>query len=252
MTDIRSLPEEVRRATGGMLPIAVYERLHEAVRSLGGGVIAEVGTARGAATVAMALGGKASGDAFHFYTADPFDRGSRLAVGSVEDNRARVLDAFSRFGVDADVTLVVGDSADLAQAIGDQEIDLLLIDADGCIDRDLGLLFDRLSPQCLIVIDDVDDRIYAHRRSKGWLIDQKHRLSHLLVDRFCNMQMLIPIEVVGQTGFYSKGPARVGSSEIAEAAMSAYRELVLAPVRRGQVGWRASFLARLREAIRRR
>jgi predicted O-methyltransferase YrrM len=232
---VRSLMRRVKAGAGGMLPISVYERLFR-LAAESGGTIVEIGTAEGAATIALALGGRSSGKPFHVHTADRFDRGSRLARGSVAENAARVRRNLQAYGVESDVTLICGGSEDLARSLGDAGIDLLLIDADGCIDREMALFHGRLAPSANIVVDDVDGRVYAHKQGGWWSIDLKHRLSALLARRFCEMDMLVPIETIGQTGFYRKGPAAEAARRIETAALSAYREIVFSRVEAGQIG----------------
>lgn len=235
---VRALMKQVKRQTAGMLPAEVYVRLHEAAGAAGGGTFLELGTAQGAATIALALGAREAGRPFHILSADPFDRGSRLRIGSIEDNLALVRRGFEAFGVADAVTLVPGMAAALAARPDAAGATLLLIDADGRIDRDLALLYPLLAPDAAIIIDDVDPGIVAHPAPGGWTIDQKHRLTHLLVEAFIGMGMLIPEATVRQTGFYRKGTAAPEPREIEAAALGAYRELVFPHLDRRQLGWK--------------
>ena len=228
-----------------MLPIAVYERLYRAALESPGGTFVEIGTAGGAATIALALGARAAGKRFHIYTADPFDLGSRLSIGSVAHNLALVRAGFDAFGVADDITIVAGESSDLLKRLRDKA-SILLIDADGRIDRDIALLYARLTPSAQIVIDDIDDRVYARPDGAGWRVDQKHRLSHLLTRIFLDMNLLVEVEIVAQTGFYRKGSASVPPAEILAAGFDAYSELVVARIEPGQIGFRSA-LRRLLE-----
>jgi predicted O-methyltransferase YrrM len=238
MAELEPLLRRIKATADGQLPLAVYERLYRAAEACGGGAIVEIGTAQGAATIALALGAKASGKRFHIYTADPFDRGSRLAIGSVQENLALVRSGLEAFGVDRDVTVITGEAADVAGALGETGIALLLIDADGRIDRDLALLLGRLAEGAPVIIDDVDDRVYLSRHADHWLVDQKHRLTHLLARRFCDLGLLTHIDTVGQTGFFAKGPAQAVPEEMLRVALEAYRTLVFAAVPVGKGGIR--------------
>ena len=245
--DVVRLLERVKSAARGMLPLPVYERLFHLAQAAPGGTFVEVGTAQGAATIALALGAQRSGRQFHIYTVDPFDRGSRRSVGSIEENIALVRRGFEAFGVDGNITLTAGRSSDLLPLIADAEIDILLLDADGCIDRDIELFFDRLSPSCSIVIDDIDGAVYAHRDGGRWAVDLKHRLSHLLASAFCKLGMLVPTDRIAQTGFYRKGVAGVSRGEAEAAALAAYRQLVYSWVEPGQIGLLAAARRLLRK-----
>ena len=83
---------------------------------------------------------------------------------------------------------------------------------------------------CAIIIDDVEDRIYIHPTARGLRIQQKHRLSHLLVDAFARHGLLERREALGQTGWYAMGPARLPAEEIERLALGAYRQLVVTTV----------------------
>jgi predicted O-methyltransferase YrrM len=217
--------QDVKRAANGMLPVRVYERLTTLACRTRPAVIVEVDTAHGAATIAMATGCKAAGAAFHLYTADPFSGfSSRAALGGVEDN-LRVVDATLRqFGVADCVTVVVGTVIDLLPRIPAGAVELLLIDADGRIDRDLAAIYDRLSPGAGIVIDDVDGDVCLTRFAYRLHCDQKHRLTRLIVDRLLASGHLVNEHVECSTGFFSKGQGTAAASE--SPAFPAYRELV--------------------------
>lgn len=247
MDPVRRQLREVKARAGGMLPLDVYAALHETAKT--GGTIVEIGTAQGAATIVLALGAKAGGAPFRIHTADPFDRGTRVAVGSVAENVALVRAGFDGFGVAEDIELVVGQAADLIREQDLRDIALLLLDADGRIDRDLAILFDRLSPGAWIVIDDVDDRVYVHDAAGEWVVDQKHRLTHLLCESFVATGLLQPQRRIGQTGFYRKGPAAAAPAMWVEAAREAYGRLVIAPIAQDQIGIGASLRRAGRRAL---
>lgn len=221
--------EDVKRTANGMLPVRVYERLTTLAHRARPAVIVEVGTAHGAATIAMATGAKAAGAVFHLYTVDPFSGfSSRAAFGGVEDNLRVVGAALRQFGVVDCVTVVVGTVTDLVTRLPSGAVDLLLIDADGRIDRDLAAVYDRLAPGADIVIDDVDGDVCLTRFANRLYCDQKHRLTRLIVDRLLASGHLVNEHVECSTGFYSKGHGAAAAIEV--LALPAYRELVFADI----------------------
>lgn len=227
--DVLSLSVRIKRVANGMLSARVYGRLFELARRGRPRSIVEIGTAHGAATIAMALGARAGGLPFHVHTVDPFAGfSSRAKFGSVTDNMRIVRDAFSHFDVAECITVVVGTSADLIPHLPGGEIDLLLIDADGRLDRDLALFFDRLATDANIVIDDVDGATCLTRFQNRTYCDQKHRLSRLIVDRLIASGHLRGEHVEESTGFYSRGTG--AASTIEALALPAYRELVFADI----------------------
>lgn len=230
MDEIDRLLARVKRDCFGMLPVAVYRRIYETAAALGGGTFVEIGTAQGAATISMALGAKAGGKPFRILTVDEFIVGSRPKAASPQEKLAIVRRGYARFGVTEWIENVVGSSADLPGPAMLPRIDLLLIDADGRIDRDLGLLHDRLAPNCPVIVDDVDASTYFGGTIGRPRFDQKHRLTQLLLERFVEARLLIADTPSGQTGWYRKGIAALTPDEIEHLALPAYRELVFAPM----------------------
>jgi predicted O-methyltransferase YrrM len=228
-----SIDNLLRRAAAvaaGMLPIPVYRELFELAAV--GGTIVEIGTAHGAGTIAMALGAKESGRAFHVYTVDPFEGefSSRGQYGSPSQNAEIVKRHLSVFGVADDVTVIAGTSETLVRTNPVTGIDLLLLDADGCIDRDLAILYDRLSPSCTIGIDDYDGKVSIIDVNAQRALDQKHRITRLLADAFTAQGLLLPPVTIENTAFFKKGHATDATAQIRDAALPMYRELVFCDV----------------------
>jgi hypothetical protein len=221
----------VKDDTFGMLSLPVYRRIYETAASCGGGTFVEIGTSQGAATIAMALGGKAAGKPFRIYSADEFVVGSRPKGGSPEEKLGIVRRGYEKFGVAEWIENVIGSSADLPDAAALPRIDLLLIDADGRIDRDLALLHERLAPDAPVIVDDIDDAAFFVMLAGRLTFNQKHRATHLLIDRFIGAGLLVPDTPSGQTGWYRKGAAAFTPGEIERLALPAYRELIYAPMK---------------------
>jgi len=164
-----------------MLPPTVYQKIYETGRT--GGVIVEVGTALGAATVALAMGLKDSGSAGHVYSFDPMTGGPRRSISTASDRLARVQANLAHYGVLDRATVVPLALADGIAALPEgANIDVLMLDADGRIDRDLILLKERMAPGCLLIIDDVADKVRVKPRGNVYSVDSKMRLSYLLVE----------------------------------------------------------------------
>lgn len=238
MDDVDRLLGRVKKSARGWLPLPVYRRLYDTAAAAGGGDFVEIGTAQGAATIAMALGAKAAGKPFRIHTADEFMRGSRPVGASVEKKRDIVRHGFQLFGVSEHIELVIGSSAKLIEVGDPRDIRLLLIDADGSIDRDLALLHGRLAADCQIVIDDIDDRNYLQRKGRHFYLDQKHRLTFMLVDRFVEAGLLRPLGATGQTGWFAKGPVSLPPHEIERLALPAYRSLIFPLIGLAELGVR--------------
>ena len=176
---------KLARMANGMLPDSVYAALWDCAADAPGPNVVEVGTAHGAATIALALGRRDAGLTVAIRTVDRLEGrfSSRSRFGSVEQNKAIVLRNFAAAGVADCISLFVGTSDEFA-ASGEcpQQIHLLMLDADGRIDRDLLHFYESLASNAVIVIDDVDRELYLGRTHDGTpFIDLKHRISSLLL-----------------------------------------------------------------------
>ena len=261
MDEIDRLLERVQKEAHGKLSAQAYRRLYQSAAASGGGTIVEIGTSQGAATLALALGAKAAGLDFRIVTVDAHFVGSRPRATSESEKKAIVRRGFERFGVSDRIDLVIGTSEEMIAISQPEHIALVLIDADGRIDRDLGVLWRKMRPGCAIVIDDCDDQIYVQRRGRRLRVDQKHRITHLLIHAFVAAGLLVPDGAVGQTAWFRKGEAPADAAEIARLALPAYQELIYAELgagtfslKRGLYGLavsRAPWLVRAWRRIRR-
>lgn len=239
-TDLTSYPptssnsaefwENVKQSAAGLLPLQVYAALYKVGYESQGGTFVEIGTAHGAATIALARGALDASKRFHIYTVDPFQGrySSRTAYGNVEENTKLVQSQFSKFGVSNYITLVSGTCETLLQECSIGNINLLLLDADGSIDRDLSLLAGRLASNCKVIIDDLDDVVYLVERDGFRLVDQKHRISYLLAQNFVANGFLRPLSKIEATGFFEKGPIEWTSDSMLRSSLPLYRALVFA------------------------
>jgi len=212
--EVRKTLEVVPLSAHGMLPLNVYAEIYEQGRKSQGGLFVEVGTAHGAGTIALALGAKEQKSPFHIFTVGMFSGqySSRTQFGSVADNVVFVRSQLEKFDVQDQVTIVPGTIVDLLASHNIKGIDLLMLDADGCIDRELSPLFGKLSPNCPIIIDDIDDLIVVSKANGRPFLDQKHRLTYLLIKILVERGVLREERRIHNTGFFRKGPATVDST----------------------------------------
>jgi predicted O-methyltransferase YrrM len=230
MDEIDALLTKVRTRTGGLMPLVVYRRLYETAAALGGGTIVEIGTYRGGATLALALGARANGAPFRIVTADVLHDRVGLPGRSVEEKKAAFADTLAAFSCAGAAELVAGDSAQLVAEADPRDIRLLLLDGGGRLETDLALLWDRLADDAVIVIDDIDGSVTARRRRGAIEVEQKHRISMLLVERFVGAGLLIEETRIVITGWFRRGPARIDAAEILVLGLPAYHALIRAEV----------------------
>lgn len=208
----------------GMLSPQVYARVHATAQR--GGQIVEVGTALGAATVALALGLKNSGKPGHVFTFDPMTGGPRRCVNSPVQRIARIKANLHYYGVSELVTITPHDLASGLSVLPTGEpISVLMLDADGRIDRDLDTLEGRLAGDCALIIDDVADLVRVKRRGTTYRIDSKMRLSWLLTNMLIASGKFSPGQRVVDTYFGELIADPHGIIDPHEA-LAIYRQLV--------------------------
>lgn len=193
--------KRIRRQCNGMLRPEVYRAIHATALEMPGGDAVEIGTSRGAATVAIALACKASRQAGRVYT---IERPSRL--GSNETKIAAIQKNFRKFDVSERIALIMVDaSRAVSELPSGVSIGLLMLDCDGRIDRDFATLYDRVVPGGSIIIDDYEDRVHVRMRGGRRVgVDLKHRLTFNLVNHFMESGYIEDFSVVRQTLFCRK------------------------------------------------
>jgi predicted O-methyltransferase YrrM len=236
------LLSRVKDRARGWMPLAVYRRLHESAAACCGGMIVEIGTFRGAATIALALGG---GAAVRVITADLLRDGVGLEGDSAQAKVAALRATLDEFGVAERVRFVHGDVEALVAEADPRDIRLLLLDGGGRIEQDFALLWDRLAPGAAIVIDDIDGRVTVERDMKSARINQKHLLSKLLVEIYVAAGMLVEEGRTGSTGWYRKGTASPTPDEIRLMALPAYHRLIRVEIGEGEFGLPRSLARRV-------
>lgn len=186
-TDCRSRLYKALDEVDALMSRPVYDALFDTVTQEKPLQILEIGTAHGAGTIAMALGAEAQSLPTRIQTVDtlaalPDIPSSRAKYGNAQANEAIVRHNFRRAGVEERISLFVGRSDEFAMSAPlDAPIDMLVLDADGRIDRDLLLFRDRMTPDCLIVVDDIDGDVGASLSREGLALDLKHVISEKLV-----------------------------------------------------------------------
>lgn len=208
----------IKYRCNGMLPEQVYRAIYDTAAAAPLGSFVEVGTAHGAATVCLALGRTQSGNAGSgtIYSIEKIVGGSREAYGTFDDNLSAIRSNLSYFDVHQDVTLLIGDVEDVANQIPPEApISLLMLDADGRIDRDFALFYNRVLPGAPIIIDDYADLALLSRRSRKTVrVDIKQRLAFNLVNYFVGKGLLRETKIMGATFFGQKPRSQRASLEL--------------------------------------
>jgi hypothetical protein len=216
-----------------LLPFAVYEKLFTVVAAEKPEHILEIGTAHGGATIAMALGAKSVGYECAINTVDllqatPDIPSSRNRWGDVNANEAIVRKNFEAAGVADNINFFVGRSDEFAAAKTlTQKIDMLVLDADGRIDRDLLLFCRLLKDNAVVVIDDVGGGTKLSGVGEQKFIDLKHTITENLLSALTEKGFLREEQRVGITVFCrAVEPQKWDLEKLTRIALTAYRDIV--------------------------
>jgi predicted O-methyltransferase YrrM len=210
---------EIKASCNGMMRVEAYAELHAQAVAGPEGIAVEIGTGHGAGAVTMALAGR------DVWTIDRMEGGSRARYG----NKARNLDIFWKAieanGVASRVHLLDGDAGSVASQVPAGPIGVLFIDCDGRIDRDLMRFAPSMQPGAPIIIDDCADKVRLRRKGEGYSIDQKHRITALLIASAERAGILSVEKMMGSVAFCRRGHAAMHSWS-ADQILACYRQLV--------------------------
>lgn len=157
----------IRELTRGYLPAETYRRLYECARSAAEGVMIDIGPAQGGSTLALGLGILRSGKtASTVYSIEKGVGSDALRDRDNPEANGAVLRAnVARYGLEGVCEVLIGGVEEVHERVdATRPVSLLFIDADGALDRDFGLFYNRLLPGAPIIIDDVADVINRHAR----------------------------------------------------------------------------------------
>lgn len=209
----------------GMLPASVYSEISK-IASTSKSDVLEIGTAHGASAIAAAIG---LNPKYSVKTVDKLQGGSRSSYGGIQDNESIVRRHIKDFGMEDRIELYIGASDEVADQIQiEKGIGMLVLDADGAVDRDFQLYYDKVLPGAPIVIDDYRPEYVTISRSINGRcnIGQKHRLTCMLVDHFETAGLLVREKLLGDTYIGRKpvsAPAKISID--VEEILKIYRKL---------------------------
>jgi methyltransferase family protein len=162
--------------THGLMPGAVYSELYKLALA-GKCDVIDVGVGRGATSIAFALGIQESGRASVVHAIDQFSQHSRGPHRYCRATNPHDCDALNlvefranvdKYGVSHLVRPRLGTTDAIAPKLSpDLRADLLSIDVDGMIDRDLAYFYDFVEPGGIIVLDDYSDFIDGPSASRA-------------------------------------------------------------------------------------
>ena len=139
----------IREAKGLMSEEDYRELYHEAIK-IGKGTIVEIGPARGAGTIVLGLAARQNSDIEHIITIDSFQNSRSIkSFDNIEENIEDLRNNLAAFDCGEKVTIMVAGHEDW-ELIRECPITMLVIDADGALDRDFSNYYNLLTadPGC--------------------------------------------------------------------------------------------------------
>lgn len=162
---------DVRKQTNGMLSRKVYQRLSEAAAAAPAGDMIDIGPAQGGSAIAMTLGRATSGRSGVVHSIDRFSGSGALASRTdIDANAERCRANIAALGAPERSHVHVGSPDEIAPQLPSGPLAGLFIDADGALDRDFSLFFDRLTDGAPVILDDFENKINqnAHEKYLRW------------------------------------------------------------------------------------
>lgn len=218
----------VKKRANGMLSVDVYQEIyHEAQKALENTTLLEIGTAHGATTISLALGVDSKNN---ILSIDKIIGGSRDKFGSLEENKKIIENNFKYFGVEKKIDFYVGTPSEIALLFDEKlKLSMLIIDADGAIDRDFELFYNKLLPGSSIIIDDYFDHVRIKKNKKNIRVDQKFRLTHMLITFMEKASLLKKVKVIDDTYFGIKPKNQIDNVDFSQYDFRPiYRQLTFA------------------------
>lgn len=149
------------------MPLDCYEDLYREALSLEKGSIVEIGPARGAGTVVLGLAAKRNSGIELVISIDAFrDSRALKSFDDVEENIAELKRNLAYFGCGDEVTIMTAGHEDweLIRSCG---VAMLVIDADGSLDRDFSNYYNLLPAGATVFVDDCALTLNKYARTRN-------------------------------------------------------------------------------------
>jgi hypothetical protein len=203
--------EIIKCCCKGMMSPNLYRKIFYLCKSLGSGIVLELGTAGGASIISAGLGLKAANKGLKAISLDKFSGGSWGECVDADLNLQTVRDRMLTFGVSEHVDILM-ERLDGARKLYSQLelVSFLIIDADGRIHRDLMNLSNSCVSETLVLIDDCEKYVRVNSHRKGyWTICWKKFKTWIMVKHLINNNILIEREIVDGAFFGNFYPKKM-------------------------------------------
>ncbi len=232
---------KLKETTNGMLAASIYRKMYKLSLEQCRGPIIDIGVGQGPSSIVFALGVAHSGRSDKVHVIDQFEQVrvgphkysmTDLPDGCREANTEVFKNHMKAYGVEGITDVHPGRTDEVHGDFGEDVMaDILSIDADGNIDRDFALYFDKVLLGGWIIVDDYADFIDRTGRSNlerfsdmntsqvraKWAgmssLDRrrtlgKHLLIYILANAIEATGAIVKKQVMGSTAFYVKTSSR--------------------------------------------
>lgn len=197
--------ELIKKRCDAMLPQEVYEEISHRAETAQKGNMIEIGASHGGATIHLAEGIRKSNKNSILFSIEKGERGSMVNYGTKEENIKILKDNLKYFNYEKYVKII---PKKVGPGIIDTEkegpFSLILIDADGCIDRDFRLFYNSLIPGADIIIDDYKDIKKITKTTNPINVLGKKYSTYLFVNYFLEKGLLKREKLIYNTIFFKK------------------------------------------------
>lgn len=196
--------KEIKEKTKGYLSPDVYEEIFKAAKNAPEGAVIDIGPAQGGSTVSLTLGRREAGFVPKIYSLDMFRKSKALRYWEETDKNIEVLRAnLEHYGIADFVKIIAVGDKDPRDAIGDQPVSVMFIDADGALDRDFSLYYQQVVPGGAIILDDVKD-VYNKHVNKYLSFNDEAEAKYVRTKGASSMRALVPLGKEYTTWKFSK------------------------------------------------
>ena len=153
---------KIKETTRGLMEKGNYRDLYEAALALEKGAVVEIGPARGGTTVTLGLASLQNPNIERIISIDAFQNSRCLRYfDDVEKNIEELKNNLAAFGCGEKVTVMVAGQEDWT-LLRQLKLSMLVIDADGALDRDFFHYYNALRPGATVFVDDCEARLNKH------------------------------------------------------------------------------------------
>lgn len=219
----------IKKITNGYLAPEVYREIYRCACSAKEGYIIDIGPAQGGSSISLCLGLRDSSKIKSKVISIEKGEGSAALISNDKNvNETKLAENIKAYDVEKYSIVLMGDVAEVADNVpGDLPVTCIFIDADGALDRDFKLFYNRMLDNSYIIIDDYTNIInyYALNNYLKWSTQEemdvyvkskgassfvdlcplgKEYTTYKFINYFLESGLIVQDKIIGQTFFGRK------------------------------------------------